>query len=475
MKTIKPDVLVIGAGPGGYPAAIRTAQLGKKVVIVEKEFIGGECLNWGCIPSKALIQAANFYYKIKHDADALGITIQNVALDVKRLHKWKRDLQSKLITGVKQLLKGNKVEIILGTATFLNRTQVRVTQPDKNQLLIEPKNIILAVGATYRAPPGFKFDHKLLLDFKDTIHLEEIPQAFSILSNGDITAVEMAILFAKLGSSVTFIEAQKEILPEIDPTLVRILKRRLKSLGIQLHTSAQPLDYKIKKNEITLAFKAKNGKTQTITSDKLLIAWGKKGNYEEIGLNKAGIKVNPENGFIIVNNKQQTNVPFIYAIGDCVGPPFFAHKATKQGIIAAEVIAGLAAEYDYRAMPYVIFSDPEIAVVGLSEKNAKEQGYDITTSRVSFAINGKALALQNELGFVKIIADKKTGAILGTEIVGSAATELISEASLAIEMGAVVEDVGFTAHPHPTLPELLMEAAQAIDGKAIHIINPKKK
>ncbi|MFX0114293.1 MAG: dihydrolipoyl dehydrogenase [Candidatus Hodarchaeota archaeon] len=462
------DVLVIGAGPGGYPAAIRAAQLGKKVLLVDKGTIGGECLNWGCIPSKALVSAADLYYKAKNvpffkSSDNLGI-------DSKKLQNWKTDIQTRLINGVKQLLKGNGVDTKIGTARFVNPNQAEIISVNGQKELVKFSHAVIASGGQQRSLPLFQIDEKKILGPKGVLELDEIPEKLVCIGS-DASNLEIATLYAKLGSNVTLVESGKELAPDIDSELIRNVRSTMKKLGIDILTEVELTGVNVeKKGPIEILGKEKKKKPVKLHADKVLINIGKSAASQELHLELAGVTTDNE-GFIPVNEKQQTNVPNILAAGDVTGKPFLAHRATKQGVIAAEVIAGKPSEADFRAIPGVIFTDPEIAFVGLTEREAKEAGYKVTAGRVSFGASGRAMTRLSEKGFVKIVAEEETGVLLGVQIVGPDASDLISEVALALEMGATIEDLGFTMHPHPTLPEMIMEAADVPLGKAIHVIN----
>ncbi len=470
-KTEKPDVVVIGAGPGGYVAAIRAAQLGKKVVIVDKGTIGGECLNWGCIPSKALISAANLFHKIEKDASEMGIIVQKPSIDMEKLQQWKQGIQNRLIEGITQLLKANKVKIIIGTASFLNRQQIQVDKQSGEKVILEPRHVIIATGTKFISLPGFDIDEKDILSAKGALALAEVPKQLLVIGGG-VIGLELGTVYAKLGSKVTIVELMPEILPGVDAALVRPVKRRLKELGIAVYTEARAEEYKKHGNIIEVRIRTKKQGEIVVETEKILLSVGKMPVTEELKIKKAGVRTD-ERGFISTDSQQRTNIPQIFAIGDCTGIPFLAHKAMKQGIIAAEAIAGKNSEYDYRAVPSAIFTDPEIAIAGIGEKEAKKNGYEIVVSRAMWGASGRAMSQLETLGFVKIIADKNSGELLGAEIVGPHASDLISEIALALEMGATTEDIGFTMHPHPTLPEMIMEVAEATLGKAIHIPNPR--
>ncbi|OLS23082.1 MAG: Dihydrolipoyl dehydrogenase [Candidatus Heimdallarchaeota archaeon LC_2] len=466
------DVVIIGAGPGGYPAAIRASQLGKTVAIIDKGTIGGECLNWGCIPSKAMISASDFYYKAKTESSQMGISIDNISVDLPKLKAWKQSIQDRLIGGIKQLLKTNKVKTYLGTAKVLNRNQVSVDLNEGGNLTIDFDSLIVATGTEFISIPGFDIDETFILSSKGLFDLDHLPDEL-ICIGGGIIGIELGTVFAKLGSKVKVVELLPQLLTGIDKRIVRYVEKKLKKLEVDVFLESKGKSYSIKNGKINLTIETKDGE-QVITGNKILLSIGKKASTEGLNLVAAGIKLD-KRGFIIVDKQQRTNVSNIYAIGDCTGLPFLAHKATKQGIIAAEVISGKNSISDFKSMPSAIFTDPEIAIAGITEAEAKEKGMDVMVGQAAFAASGRAMSILEEDGFVRIISDANDGVLLGVEIVGPHATDLISEAALALEMGATVEDVGFTVHPHPTLPEMIMEAAEAIEGKAIHIPNARKR
>ena len=468
------DVVVIGAGPGGYPAAIRSAQLGKKTAIIETKWIGGECLNWGCIPSKALISAANFYDRAKKQAQEMVITFRSASVDFQKLQSWKKGIQDKQIGGINQLLKGNKVEIILGTAKFKSANIVEVTKENGSKEDISGSNFVISTGASFISIPGFQIDEKDILSAKGALELDQVPKEFLIIGGG-IIGLELGSVYLRLGSKVTVVELLEEVLPGVDVTLTRVVKKRLREEGVKFFTASTAKKWsKGSDGMLEVEVESKSEGKLTVKANKILLSVGKKASTQNLGLEVVGVKTD-QRGFIITSIKQQTNIPSIYAVGDCTGMPFLAHRATKQGVVAAEVIAGLPSESDFKSIPGAIFTEPEIAFTGLTEDEAKVKGYDVVTGRVAFAINAKAQAGQMSDGFVKVVMDKKTELLLGVQMVGPEVSNLISEASLAIEMGTTVEELGFTIHPHPTLPEVLMEAAEAALGKSIHTMNPLKR
>ncbi|MBD3159456.1 MAG: dihydrolipoyl dehydrogenase [Candidatus Lokiarchaeota archaeon] len=463
------DVLVIGGGPGGYPAAIRSAQLGKDVLLVEKENIGGECLNWGCIPSKALVSASGLYHKIAHEAKEMGIEVENTTLDPKKLHSWKDGIQKKLVGGVKQLLKANKVDVIMGTARLIETQEVEITSGDEETEVVKAKDIIIATGAALRTFERSGSDAVKILGVRDALNMEEIPNSLVVLGDGYV-ALELATIYAKFGSKVTLIGERKVLLEEIDSQLGRFLKRSMEKLGIDVVMGAVIQEVTASKNGQAIVHVSVDDETREVKATQIIASDGKEASSDDIDLENMGIETD-NHGFISINDKQQTNVPHYYAVGDCTGPPFLAHRATKQGVIAAEVIAGEESEADFRAMPGVVFTDPEIAYAGMTEEEAREGGYEVVTGRAPFSASGRAMTEAETDGFVKVVAEEGTGVILGVQIIGPDASDLISEVSLALEMGAVAEDLAFTVHPHPTLPEMIMEAVGSVRGEAIHVMN----
>lgn len=467
------NVLVIGGGPGGYPAAIRSAQLGKNVLLVEKQAIGGECLNWGCIPSKAMIEGANLFHKISNDAPELGIETEGLRIDAMKLQKWKNGVAERLVRGVKMLLKNNGVETLMGTARFTKPHHVEVSLDSGEKEQVRADDIIIAIGSEFNSVPSIEMSKGNILSPKDALELEEIPEELVFIGGG-LVAMELGTAFSKLGSKVHIVEQESEVLPDIEPSLVRVVKRRMRKLGVEFHVNSTLDTVREDGNgSIEIKIAQEDKEPIKISANKLVISAGKRARDDELGLKKIGIRTGNQ-GFIEVDGTQKTNVDHHYAIGDCTGPPFLAHKATKNGIIAAEVIAGKHSKADFRAMPGVIFTDPEIAYAGMKEREAETAGYQVMTARAPFSASGRALTTRETGGFVKAVVETGTGVILGVQIVGSHASDLISEVALALEMGALAEDLAFTVHPHPTLPEMIMEAMGAIQGMAINVINPKK-
>lgn len=467
------DAVVIGAGPGGYPAAIRLGQLKIKTAIIEREYMGGVCLNVGCIPSKAVIHAAKMFDKLGHSED-IGITITGKpVLDMAKLQAWKGGVVNKLTSGVRTLLKGNHVEIIDGSATLVKSGsdghRITVKTAAGEQTIIA-KNIVLATGSRPFEIPGFKIDQQRIIDSTGALALGEIPKRLIVIGGGYI-GLELGMCYAKFGSKVTVVEALPRLLGTMDKDCVGVVERKLKKMGVEVMLETKAKSWADKGDRAVLTVELKDGKTAAIDADKILLAVGRKPNSENLGLDQAGVAVG-KGGFVIADDHLRTNVPGIYAIGDLIGGMMLAHKATKEGEVVAEIIAGHKTAFDVRTIPAVVFTDPEVSSTGMTEDEAKAKGYAaLKIGKFPFAALGRALSVNDTDGFIKVIADAKTGELLGVHIAGNGGSDLISEATLAIEMGAVADDLRLTIHPHPTLSEGMMEAAAAAMGEAIHIIN----
>jgi dihydrolipoamide dehydrogenase len=465
MKTF--DAIVIGAGPGGYPCGIRLGQLKQKTLVIEKDQPGGVCLNWGCIPSKALISAAHVYEKAKHGA-VMGIKAQ-VELDPGAMQDWKEGIVKRLTGGVRTLLKANGAELMSGTATVTGPRTVSVQTAEGVETFEATKGIVIATGATTIEIPTFKFDPPCIIGAKEAVSLRHVPARLLVIGGG-IIGLELGMVYQKLGSQLTVVEALPDVLTGVDPECAKIVERRLEKLGGKIYKKAKALGYE-KQSDGSLAVKVEaDGKTETLVCDTVLVAVGMRPNGKGLGLEQVGVTVDAR-GFVPTDKQGRTNVPTIFAVGDVSGAPLLAHKATKEGEIVAEVIAGHKAEKDWVSIPGAIFTDPEIASAGMTAEEAKAKGIDVGVGKFPFAALGKAMALNETEGFVKVVADKKTKQIVGVHIVGPEASTMIGEAALALEMAAFLEDVSLTIHPHPTLGEALMEAAAAALGHAIHIVN----
>ncbi len=461
------DAVVIGAGPGGYVAAIRLGQLGKSVALIDKGELGGVCLNWGCIPSKALIHAAKLYEQIQN-ASELGITVKGLSINLEQTQKWKRESVHKLTGGVAQLAKAVGVKFLHAEAMFETPHRIRLKGTNLEEASIEFQNAIVAPGSRPIEIPGFGIDGKHVVDSRDALDWTKAPRRLLIIGAGAI-GMEIGMLYRKLGSEVTVVEMMDQLLPGTDAEIAQTLQRICRKKGITVHLSSKAAEYAKTKTGLAVTVETPKGK-QEVPCDVILLSVGRAPNGLGLGLEKIGVNVNPR-GVIPVDEHRRTNLPHIYAIGDVTGPPLLAHKASKEGLVAAECIAGAADVYDVRAMPVAVFTDPEIASVGWIESEALKQGKKIFVGKFPFAASGRAVSTGHSDGFVKVIAEEGTKLILGVHIIGPDAADLIGEAALAIEMGATVEDLALTVHPHPTFSETLMEAAEASLGKAIHTLN----
>jgi dihydrolipoamide dehydrogenase len=459
------DVVVIGAGPGGYVAAIRAAQLGKSVLVVEKEHLGGVCLNVGCIPSKALISAGHQLETIQH-ASQIGISAGEPQVDWGKVQEWKGSVVGQLTGGVSALLKKNKVQVYSGEAMFINEQEIRVFN-DEGQARYRFKDCIIAVGSRPIELKAFPFGPRIVSS-TEALALKEIPKSMIVIGGGYI-GIELSQAYAKFGTKVTILEGSKTILPGFEKELSQLVVKKLKASGAEIFTEALAESSAVTDKDVTVTFTVK-GEEQKVTADYVLVTVGRRPNTdnEDFGLSMIGIEM-AERGLIQVDKQGRTNKPHIYAIGDIVAGPALAHKASYEGKVAAEAIAGLASEVDYRAMPLVVFSDPEISSVGLSETEAKEKGIAVKVAKFPFIGNGRALSLNAGDGFMKLITAKDTGLVLGCQIVGIEASNLIAELGLAIELGATAEDIALTIHAHPTLGEITMEAAETALGHSVHM------
>ncbi|CAI8776455.1 MULTISPECIES: dihydrolipoyl dehydrogenase [unclassified Brevibacillus] len=462
--TTEVDVLVIGAGPGGYVAAIRAAQMGKTVAVVEKGELGGVCLNVGCIPSKAMIHAAHTYEHTQH-TESMGITMENVKVDFAKVQEWKSGIVKQLTGGVGSLFKGNKIQVIPGEALFVSENEVRVFHGyDVNRYRFQ--HCIIATGSRPIELPAFPFG-KRVMSSTEALSLTELPKSLVVIGGGYI-GIELGTVFAKFGTKVTILEGSDQILPGFEPDMPRLVERKLKKLDVTIHTKALAQGMEETENGVIVTAEVK-GEQQKIEAEYVLVTVGRRPNTDELGIRDIGMNVT-DRGLIVVDKQGRTNIPNVYAIGDIVAGPALAHKASYEGKVAAEAIAGHPAEVDYKAIPAVVFCDPEIASVGINEKEAKEKGIDYVVGRFPFAANGRALSVNAGEGYVKLIAEKETNLVLGAQIVGPEASNIIAEIGLAIEMGATLEDIELTIHAHPTLGEVTMEAAELALGRPIHVM-----
>ncbi|MCA0990062.1 MULTISPECIES: dihydrolipoyl dehydrogenase [Bacillales] len=461
---IELDTLVVGAGPGGYVAAIRAAQLGQKVAIADKGTLGGVCLNVGCIPSKAMINASHKYESAKH-SDDIGITAENVSVDMKKVQEWKSSVVDKLTGGVAGLMKSNKVDVISGEVYFVDKNTVRIMD-EKNSQTYTFNNCIIATGSRPIELPSFKWS-KRVISSTGALALDEVPKKMVVIGGGYI-GIELGTVYANFGTEVTILEGTKQILPGFEKQMSSLVSRRLKKKGnVEIITQALAQGVEETEDGVTVTAEIK-GETQTFDADYVLVTVGRKPNTNEIGLEELGVEMT-DKGLVKIDKQCRTNFDNIYAIGDIVEGPALAHKASYEGKVAAEAISGENSVIDYLAIPAVVFSDPELASVGYTEQEAKDQGFDVKASKFPFGANGRALSLNDSEGFMKLITRKEDGLVIGAQIAGPNASDMIAELGLAIEAGMTAEDIALTIHAHPTLGEITMEAAEVALGTPIHI------
>ena len=463
----KYDVVVIGAGPGGYPAAIRAAQRGAKVAIVEKEKVGGTCLNWGCIPTKTLL-ASTELIALAREAEKFGVKIGAIEADWTAIQERKQNVTDTLVGGILQLLKANKIDLIEGLGTITTDKKVAVKTAD-GDIVLEAGKIIIATGSDPAELPTFDFSQPSVMTSTDALALTSVPKKLIIVGSGVIGS-EFACIFSTLGTEIVMVELMDRMLPTEDSRIAKQMKSSFRKEGVEVKTQttvAKVLEYR----EDGIKVELSSG--ETLEADKLLVSIGRKFNSDGLGLKELGVDMD-ERGRIIADQQMETSVDGIYAIGDVVGGILLAHTATFEGLVAAENATGGRALMDYSVVPACIFTTPEIGSVGMNTDRAAEQGIDVKVSRFSFGALGKAMAMGEDRGFVQLVIDSKTDKILGAQIMGPHASDLIHEVAVAMKLGATSADIGNTIHAHPSLPEAIMEAAEAAHGKAIHVAPPRK-
>lgn len=459
------DVIVLGSGPGGYPAAIRASQLGKKVAIIERESLGGICLNWGCIPTKALLKSAQVFEYAKHAAD-YGIDIVEPKHNFEKIIKRSRGVADKMSKGIQFLMKKNKIDVVMGTGKLLSPGKLEVTSADGKKQVLEAKNIIIATGARARQLPTLPIDGKKIIGYREAMVLPQQPKSMLVVGSGAIGS-EFAYFYNSLGTKTTIVEFLPRIVPVEDEDISKELEKQFKKQGIEVLTNSEVLSVDTNGEGITAKVKTANGEI-SLTADIVLSAVGVVANIEGVGLEELGIKM--DKGKIIVDANQQTNIPGIYAIGDCTPNQALAHKASKEGINAAEHLAGHKPEpIDYNNVPGCTYCYPEIASVGLTEKAAKDAGYEIKVGKFPFMASGKASASGATDGFVKVIYDAKYGEFLGCHMIGNHVTEIIAEAVVARKLETTAHEILNAIHPHPTMSEGLKEATAVAYGEAIDL------
>lgn len=457
------DTVVIGSGPGGYVAAIRAAEMGQKVTVIESTFIGGVCLNVGCIPSKALINAGHRYQDAL-EASTFGINAKGADLDFTKTQEWKQNkVVHTLTSGVSMLFKKHKIDKIMGTAFLKDDHSLRVMQKDSAQTYTF-KNLIIATGSRPIEIKGFKFG-KRILDSTGGLNLPEVPKEFVVIGGGYIGS-ELASAYANLGAHVTILEGTSSILPNFEKDMVQLVLNSFKKRGVTVITNAMAKEAEDTGKGVKVTYTA-DGKEQTIAADYVMVTVGRRPNTDDLGLDIVGVETT-DRGLIKVDAQGRTNKPNIYAIGDIVPGAALAHKASYEGKVAAEAISGKASAVDYKAMPAVCFTDPELATTGMTVAEAKDKGIKAKASKFPFAANGRALSLAQTEGFVRLVTNEN-GTVIGGQVAGAGASDLISELTVAVEGGLNVEDLALTIHPHPTLSEVIMDDAEVALGLPINI------
>lgn len=459
------DVIVLGSGPGGYPAAIRASQLGKKVAIVERESLGGICLNWGCIPTKALLKSAQVFEYAKH-ANNYGIKIDNPSADFAGVISRSRGVADKMSKGIQFLMKKNKIDVVMGNGKLIAANKLEVTAADGSKQVLEAKNIIIATGGRARELPSMPIDRKKIIGYREAMALQQQPKSMIICGSGAIGS-EFAYFYNSLGTKVTMVEFMPRLVPVEDEEISKELEKQFKKQGMTIMTSAEVTSVDTSGAGVKAKVKTASGE-QTLEADILLSAVGVVANIENVGLEALGIKT--EKGKIIVDANQQTNVPGIYAIGDCTPGQALAHVASKEGINAAEHLSGHHPEpMDYNNIPGCTYCLPEIASVGYTEKAAKDAGYEVKVGKFPFVASGKAVAAGATEGFVKIIYDAKYGELLGCHMIGLNVTDMVAEIVVARKLETTAHEILNAVHPHPTMSEAVKEATAAAYGEAIDI------
>ncbi len=469
---IQAEVVVLGAGPGGYTAAFRAADLGKKTVLIERHTsLGGVCLNVGCIPSKALLHAADVINEAA-EMEHMGISFGKPKVDLDKLRAGKDKVVDRLTGGLAALAKQRKVEVVSGWGQFESSNRI-VVDTDKGKVIVGFEHAIIACGSRPVEIPGFPNDDPRLINSTGALALEDVPKKMLVVGGG-IIGLEMGTVYSTLGSQIDVVELQPSLIPGCDADLVRPLQKRLKSKFSTIMLETKVTEIKAQKGGLKVTFEGKNAPDKALTYDKVLVAVGRQPNGKLVGAENAGVNVD-ERGFIAVDQHMCTNVPNIFAIGDVVGNPMLAHKATHEAKVAAETIAGQHALFDPLTIPSVAYTDPEVAWMGLTETEAKAEGIDYEKAAFPWAASGRALGIGREEGLTKLLFDPKTKRILGAGIVGVNAGELIGETVLALEMGADAEDIGLTIHPHPTLNETICFAAEMAEGSITDLMPPRKR
>ncbi len=458
-------VIVIGGGPGGYVSAIRLAQLGAEVTLIEKENIGGTCLNVGCIPTKVLLHTSEIIYMLKNEAEELGIEVDNYKLNWNKLQNRKTEIVNQLVGGVKTILDSYGIQVINGTAKFLNETEVEVNKNDGSKSILSFDKCIIATGSQPATAPIPGIGSSSVITSTEALSLEEVPKSLAVIGGG-VIGCEFASVYSTLGTKVTIIEMLPKIIPNMDEDIVNVLKGKLEESGIEIHTNSRVMSIEERGNTTIVKAEGANGGF-IVEAEKVLLSIGRKPATAALGLENT--KIETDRGFVKVDKNMQTKSSSIYAVGDCKGGALLAHTASAEGIYVAEHIMNKKSEIDFKTTPFCVYTKPEIAGVGMTEKQAIEKGYNVGTGLFPLYGNGKSIIMGESYGIVKFVTDKDTDQILGLHIAGPRATELIVEGALAIRLEATVEEIVTTIHAHPTVGESLHEAAHAVHGNAIHL------
>jgi dihydrolipoamide dehydrogenase len=461
------QALVIGGGPGGYIAAIRLGQLGVKALLVERAELGGECLNRGCIPSKALIHASQLYYALRTEGAEVGVVAPAVRFDIEATQRWKKSVVDKERQGVVTLLKAAGVTVLPGEARFSGPKSAELTAPDGGRERIDFEQAVIATGAVPMVLPGFEPDGERVFTAWQILGLTKLPASMLVLGGG-VSGCELGQFLARVGVAVTIVELLPQLLPGLDADLAREITTSLTKLGVTVRTGTKALGIERGASGVRLSVQGAAG-PETIDAEALFLTIGKRPDTGQLGLEEAGVVRDPKSGFLTVNDRQQTNIPHIYAVGDCARPPMLAHKAYREGTVAAEAIAGRPTRFQFQTIPSVVFTTPELASVGMTADEARRQGLKPREARFPYAALGRAHAAHATVGWAKVVGDDASGVLLGFHAAGEAAGEYVTEAGLALEMGATVRDVAMTIHPHPTFSETLQEAALLWLGEPLHV------
>jgi dihydrolipoamide dehydrogenase len=459
--------LVIGGGPGGYVCAIRLGQLGRKVLLVERRELGGECLNRGCIPSKALIHVAALYHAVRTEGPEIGVLAEGARFDLAKAMAWKDAVVAKERLGVQQLLKSAGAQVLIGEAHLTGPRSAELTAPDGGRERIDFETAVVATGAVPMTIPGFEPDGDRVLTAEQILGLQALPSSIAILGGG-VSGCELGEFLARVGVRVTIVELMPQLLPGLEPDLSAELTRQLTQLGVEVRTLTKAVSLKRLADRVALGVEGPDGPAN-LGAERLFLTIGKRPDTAGLGLDAAGVQVAAKGGFVTVDDRQATNVPTIFAVGDAARPPMLAHKAYREGVVAAEAIAGLPTRFSFQAMPSVVFTSPELATVGWTKAEAESRGLTVREARFPMAALGRAHAAHATAGWVKIVAEEGTERFLGMHAVGESVGEFVAEAGHAIEMGATVRDLAMTIHPHPTFSEALAEAALLWLGEPFHV------